>query len=661
MKRIMIITTFAFCFCMNAVSQATSLTVDCQTPGRLSSMVSYNDQQTVENIKVTGYMNASDISFLYRLNERSLTGVIDLEDVSIVKGGALSHYPGTVQTNNELPFNFFSNQAKHIRKFVYPKTLIHDPLLSFTKKEMVDSLIWTSTIDKEINIQNGIGEGKYIYIPEGIDTIRQIPRNTKIVFPNSIKVIWNSSNCNLIIYSSILEPRLVNAKYELYLSSTGRQYYASVYNSKIFIPKGTKEKYLSSDFATLSPYPSIETTPRSDLPSGNEFVEYYDVEGVEINAPPYMFVGDTIPFETKIYPNDSLVSWVDYDLSRNDIVDIDKGGRLIAKEFGQVEISATPHVFIDGLETKTGRCTVNVVAHTEAVEIPSELTVHIGEEKELNAHTLPIGKSNNQLKYVSSDSTIAVVTDNGVVKGLKRGVCSVTAISVDRGFSAECVINVIQQVESLSLEMHNVTLKVGETERLYARLEPYFAENKSVNWHSSNDSIISVDVNGNITANKGGNAWIKAVSEDNVMAKDSCKVVVTQPVSGIVLNHNKYQFKEIGDNITLEAFVQPDDATNKNVKWKSTDETVCIVSNGQVVAVGYGKSVIIAITEDGGFMATCTVNVTSDTDTSISSVEMHEHRDYQIFDTAGAKHKDLIKGVNIIRFADGTLKKVLVK
>lgn len=55
----------------------------------------------------------------------------------------------------------------------------------------------------------------------------------------------------------------------------------------------------------------------------------------------------------------------------------------------------------------------------------------------------------------------------------------------------------------------------------------------------------------------------------------------------------------------------PHDATNKNVRWSSSNPSVAIVSKGNVVCVGYGTAVILATTEDGGFMATCVVNVAS--------------------------------------------------
>lgn len=77
----------------------------------------------------------------------------------------------------------------------------------------------------------------------------------------------------------------------------------------------------------------------------------------------------------------------------------------------------------------------------------------------------------------------------------------------------------------------------------------------------------------------------------------------------VSLDKSEIQFDHIGETAQLTALVLPDDASNKNVNWKSSDENVCYVSNGTVVAVGYGIAIIIATSEDGGHMAVCKVTV----------------------------------------------------
>ena len=67
------------------------------------------------------------------------------------------------------------------------------------------------------------------------------------------------------------------------------------------------------------------------------------------------------------------------------------------------------------------------------------------------------------------------------------------------------------------------------------------------------------------------------------------------------------------DEIILVATITPDDATNKKIKWKSSDESVAIVdSEGKVSAKSIGSTTITATTEDGEFSASCRVVVSED-------------------------------------------------
>ena len=61
--------------CNALFAQATDLVIDCQTPGWLSSKINYGDQQTVKNLKVTGYINKTDLNFIGTLTQLSLNGI----------------------------------------------------------------------------------------------------------------------------------------------------------------------------------------------------------------------------------------------------------------------------------------------------------------------------------------------------------------------------------------------------------------------------------------------------------------------------------------------------------------------------------------------------------------------------------------------------------
>lgn len=106
-------------------AQATSLTVDNQTPGWLSSKISYGDQQTVEDLKVSGYLNADDIKFIGTLIQtHSLSGLVDIEDCQIVdQEGAISN----ILDKNAFSFGWQENRPDGytIRHLKLPLKLRH--------------------------------------------------------------------------------------------------------------------------------------------------------------------------------------------------------------------------------------------------------------------------------------------------------------------------------------------------------------------------------------------------------------------------------------------------------------------------------------------------------------------------------------------------------
>ena len=68
---------------------------------------------------------------------------------------------------------------------------------------------------------------------------------------------------------------------------------------------------------------------------------------------------------------------------------------------------------------------------------------------------------------------------------------------------------------------------------------------------------------------------------------------------------------EVGKQQTLNATIAPSNATNQNITWTSSKESVATVDNsGVVTAIAAGKATITVTTEEGGFTATCVVTVT---------------------------------------------------
>ena len=620
----------------NAFSQVKSLTVDCQNPGWLSSMINYSDQLTLENIKVTGYINGTDLQFIKDLNiKRSLTGTIDLEWANIVSGGILEKYPYTVLKDNVFPYEVFRG-CRDVVKLVCPNTLMSSDDTGYLGING-DSLIWTSPIMDIIYVHGH--NFKYVNIPDGVTNVyftdSYADQTLSVTLPNSIKSIAGHAS-NITVFSMIENPGLVEAQYETYNSVDGRRFWTPIGSSTFYIPKGSLEQYQNSDLAKLN-----EIWGYTGKPNNNIFIEYYDIDSTIVKIPEYIYVGDTIPVEIQIIPDDTFVSWIDYSYNETDIIEI-INNVIIGKKYGRAQIYATPHLFIEGLETKTDSFFVNVVAHTEGIEMPSSMIIHINERKQLNANTLPLGISDNQILFESLNSSIAEVDTHGVIVGHNKGTCTIIATSVDGAYQAECVVKVIQSVEELSLDKHELSLKVGDTDRLFSQILPITADDKSVIWLSSDNQVASVDSIGNVAAIKSGEATIKAISNDNNEIKDSCKIVVIQPVTGMNLSQSICTLTGIGESIQLEAYVQPEDASNKEVRWSSSNESVCIVSQGKVISTGFGTAVVIASTVDGGFIDSCVINV--ENTSAIEDTTSEDQKTSAIYDLMGFKVNNVKKG-----------------
>ena len=81
------------------------------------------------------------------------------------------------------------------------------------------------------------------------------------------------------------------------------------------------------------------------------------------------------------------------------------------------------------------------------------------------------------------------------------------------------------------------------------------------------------------------------------------------PVTEVLLDKSSVICHTIDSVFTLTATVKPDDATNKNVSWKSSDDAVATVEKGKVTAKGNGTATITVTSEDQAKTETCTITV----------------------------------------------------
>lgn len=273
-----------------------------------------------------------------------------------------------------------------------------------------------------------------------------------------------------------------------------------------------------------------------------------------------------------------------------------------------------------------------------------ELEMNINTSQSISYTVLPEDASNKKIDWISSDNEIVSVKD-GIITANGEGEAYVYAISQESpNISDSCLINVVIPVTGISLSHNEYTLGIGNSIQLETVIIPYNATNKAIHWSSSNEDVCKVD-NGLVSALCKGSAIITATTENGGYTA-SCLFTIIQPVTGIALNYEEITLTRIGETFTLEATVLPEDASNKEIQWSSSNESICMVSKGKVIATGYGTGVVLALTVDGGFLASCIVTVE---DTSAIQDIRDIHENDRTVDYMGREIKHTQKGHLYIR------------
>ena len=348
-------------------------------------------------------------------------------------------------------------------------------------------------------------------------------------------------------------------------------------------------------------------TDKCSVEVESAYVPVTKVEILEVSGVLNLKKGDTHTFAAKVYPEDATDKTIIWSVSDEKVITVDQNGKVTAVGGGKAKVTVTSKN-----EGKTAECEVSVVVPVKDVllsKTSAELTE--GEELELTVTVNPSDATNKNVTWSSSDETVAKVM-NGKVTALKPGSAKITVTTEDGGKKAECAVTVVAKtypVTGVTLDKTSVELTEGDELQLVATVTPSNATNKNVTWSSSDETVAKV-VGGKVTALKTGVAKITVTTSDGGKTAECTVVVIakTYPVTGVALDKTSAELTE-GDELVLTATITPSNATNKNVTWSSSDETVAKVVGGKVTALKTGVAKITVTTSDGGKTAECDVTV----------------------------------------------------
>lgn len=619
--------SFYICFaiCIAMFAQATDLTIDNQTPGWLSSKINYGDQETVRNLKVTGYVNVTDLRFIGSLTQdRNLHGCVDLSEVQVV--GSKNNYIGNGTFNSNGTINLL----------ILPKTLeeLDGCLVTSSSSSSysflhVDTLVFAPENLKFVNgsffskrVSGGIivGVPTHLIIGGAVDSIpgqpfitysavyeegfRDHKGLTSVQLPPSIRYIGdcafldsdisdlNINELNNLEYLgacafvSIKTSRL-NSNYQpdsLILTSVKN------FNASAFGYKKGQHLFFGEGLETIS--------------TGNGLNKSY---GFGQNLIIHM-KSKTPP--TGHYPDNTCTVYVP------------KGAADAYKEsawggFGY------------------GNATIIEENPLERISItPQKIILEAGELQPLIPTFVPADADDKTLKWSSDDPAIATIDADGILSGVTSGITTIYATSLATGVKGSCEVTVIQHASDIQIDLSEMTLtKLGDTKQLNVIVLPENTTDKSVKWSSSNPSVCTVTASGKVVAMGYGEAVIMAVTNDGDLPA-TCVVKVVRPKHKLtyIVDGTEYQSNEYETGEAISLIAAPEKENYMFVGWSLTMPT----DDVSLTAI-YAPA------------------------TSVGAIQPTSFSSFQVFTPDGIPMNTLQKGVNIIRYSDGQTKKVFIK
>ena len=319
-------------------------------------------------------------------------------------------------------------------------------------------------------------------------------------------------------------------------------------------------------------------------------------------------VNQTPVFNPKITPSDAEDKIVRWSSSNTKVATVSSSGVIKAAGNGTCKITATT---TDGTNLSASfNITVNIKA-TKITLDKTKIELTTGKETEKITPSIEPSIANKNVKYTSSDESVATVSSDGVVTAVGSGTCKITAAPTDGSkVTASCDVTVDIKTTGMKLDKTNYTFNKAETIKINPVITPSKAS-KKLTWTSSNTKVAIVSSDGKVKPVGKGTCKIIATTTDGTNLSASIDITVAIKATKITLDKKNINLtnEKYSDKITAK--IEPSEASDK-VKYTSSNEKVAKVKeDGTVIAVGKGNCIITATTTDGtNLSAKC--NVTSE-------------------------------------------------
>ncbi len=308
----------------------------------------------------------------------------------------------------------------------------------------------------------------------------------------------------------------------------------------------------------------------------------------------YLPKGETRKISYTIEPPNATISDLEWSSSDPSIAFVDSEGYVHGVALGEVTITATAK---DGSKI-SATCKVTVINPVTEIRLSeTSLIMMEGDEHTLTYIISPQNASVTNVKWTSSDVSVATVNSLGIVKALREGETRIRVEATDNsGVYAECIVVVKPYIPITSIRLNSTdtTMILGESRRLTDRTYPNNTTERA-EWRSSDTGIVTVDGEGNVVAVGPGTCTITKIGVTSGI-EGSCTIHVIG-LTATEVTIEKYD--------TFDLYLDDPDA---DIRWFSRDKRTATVNrNGVVTGRRPGTTYIVA--DLNGKLVSCRVTV----------------------------------------------------
>lgn len=255
--------------------------------------------------------------------------------------------------------------------------------------------------------------------------------------------------------------------------------------------------------------------------------------------------------------------------SDKSVASVNTYGKVTAKKAGTAIITA---------KIKNGEASCKIKVNKTAIRLSAkQISLEIGYSAKLKASV----STGHPVKFKSAKSSVASVSETGVISAKKAGTTTITA-TADKT-SASCKVTV--KTPKLKINRTSVSLYRKGT----VKLSVTSTSKHAPKWKSNKKSVATVDETGMVTAVKNGTAVITATVDG---ASKTCEVTVKKPE---VSFETESVTLSVGQKYETKAKV----SSKNRPEYSSSNTSVASVDeHGVITAASEGKAYIYA-KEDG--------------------------------------------------------------